>query len=66
LKSLPEAQRRDAMARLSQLVDSAVAPKFDMDLQMLWGSDGRPMRLQAVQNAQSPINRHPDTGRPLW
>lgn len=66
LQSLPEAQRRDAMTKLGELVDGAVAPKFDMDLEMLWGADGRPMRLQAVQKAQSPINRHPETGRPVW
>ena len=23
-------------------------------------------RLQAIEHAQSPINRHPETGRPLW
>ena len=43
-----------------------VAPKFDMDLDMVWGTDGRDMRLQAIEHAQSPINRHPSTGRPVW
>lgn len=66
LSKLPEEQKRAAMRKLGELVDEAVAPKFDLDLEMLWGTDGRPMRLQAVQNAQSPINRHPDTGRPAW
>jgi len=48
------------------LVDKLVAPKFDMDLEMIFGADGKPMRLQAVEEIASPINRHPDTGVPLW
>jgi hypothetical protein len=28
------------------LVDAAVAPKFDMDLEMVFESDGKPGRLQ--------------------
>ncbi|KAH8074681.1 TauD/TfdA-like taurine catabolism dioxygenase [Aureococcus anophagefferens] len=30
-------------------VDTLVAPKFDMDLEMIYGADGKPMRLQAVE-----------------
>lgn len=48
------------------LVDKFVAPKFDMDLEMIYGSDGKPMRLQAVEMEASPVNRHPETGQPLW
>jgi len=48
------------------LVASVVAPKFDMDLDMIYGTDGKEMRLQAIEHAQSPVNRHPDTGRPVW
>jgi len=48
------------------LVDAAVAPKFDMDLEMIYESDGKPGRLQAVECAESPINRHPVTGLPVW
>jgi len=48
------------------LVDAAVAPKFDMDLEMIYESDGKPGRLQAVETAESPINRHPVTGMPVW
>eukprot|EP00980_Cylindrotheca_fusiformis_P007978 scaffold1697_cov120-Cylindrotheca_fusiformis.AAC.60 len=48
------------------LVDAAVAPKFDMDLEMMFESDGKPGRLQAVEIAESPINRHPVTGLPVW
>merc|ERR1719198_1270698 len=33
---------------------------------MIWGTDGRDMRLQAIEETQSPINRHPVTGRPMW
>ena len=48
------------------LVDAAVAPKFDMDLEMMYEMDGKPGRLQAVETAESPINRHPVTGLPVW
>ena len=48
------------------LVDAAVAPKFDMDLEMMFEKDGKPGRLQAVEKAESPINRHPVTGLPVW
>jgi len=51
---------------LKWLVDKAVAPKFDMDLEMIYESDGKPGRLQAVECAESPINRHPVTGLPIW
>jgi hypothetical protein len=47
-------------------VDAAVAPKFDMDLEMMFEKDGKPGRLQAVETAESPINRHPVTGAPVW
>jgi len=48
------------------LVDAAVAPKFDMDLEMMYEQDGKPGRLQAVETAESPVNRHPVTGLPVW
>jgi len=48
------------------LIAKAVAPKFDMELEMLWGSDGKPYRLQAVEPPMSPVNRHPKTGLPIW
>jgi hypothetical protein len=48
------------------IVDAAVAPKFDMDLEMMYEKDGKPGRLQAVEKAESPINRHPVTGLPVW
>jgi len=51
---------------IMKLVDAAVAPKFDMDLEMIYESDGKPGRLQAVETAESPINRHPVTGLPVW
>ena len=51
---------------IKSLVDSAVAPKFDMDLEMMYEQDGKPGRLQAVETAESPINRHPVTGLPVW
>jgi len=51
---------------IKNLVDAAVAPKFDMDLEMIYESDGKPGRLQAIESAESPINRHPVTGLPVW
>jgi len=51
---------------VKNLVDAAVAPKFDMDLEMMIGADGKEGRLQAVEIAESPINRHPVTGIPVW
>jgi len=55
-----------AMDAVKTIVDKAVAPKFDMDLDMIYGADGKEMRLQAIEHSQSPINRHPDTGMPVW
>ena len=54
-----------ALDRVRQLVGDGGA-KFGMDLDMVWGTDGKEMRLQAIEHAQSPINRHPSTGRPVW
>lgn len=51
---------------IKNVVDAAVAPKFDMDLEMMYEQDGKPGRLQAVETAESPINRHPVTGMPVW
>lgn len=51
---------------LKNVVDAAVAPKFDMDLEMIYEADGKPGRLQAIESAESPINRHPVTGFPVW
>ncbi|GMH89152.1 hypothetical protein TrST_g3314 [Triparma strigata] len=48
------------------LVDAAVAPKFDMDLEMIYEADGKPGRLMAIEETESPINRHPVTGQPVW
>jgi len=51
---------------VKNLVDAAVAPKFDMDLEMVFEADGKPGRLQAIETAEAPINRHPVTGLPVW
>ncbi|GMI34034.1 hypothetical protein TrCOL_g3512 [Triparma columacea] len=48
------------------VVEAAVAPKFDMDLEMIYESDGKPGRLQAIESRESPINRHPVTKQPVW
>lgn len=52
---------------LQDLILKVVAPKFDMDLEMVYGADGsNPNRLQAIEHQQSPINRHPVTNQPVW
>ena len=52
---------------LQDLILKVVAPKFDMDLEMVFGADqSNPYRLQAIEHAQSPINKHPVTGQPVW
>ncbi|KAJ8600196.1 hypothetical protein CTAYLR_001985 [Chrysophaeum taylorii] len=58
--------REPLMDGAKNLIDKLVAPKFDMDLEMIYGADGKPMRLQAIEMTASPINRHPVTGVPLW
>jgi hypothetical protein len=54
------------MEAVRDVVGATIAPKFDMDLDMIYGADGKPTRLQAIEHAQSPINRHPETGKPVW
>lgn len=50
-----------------QLIASVVAPKFDMELEMVWGADkSNPFRLQAIEPPMSPVNRHPKSGLPIW
>ena len=55
LKARPPAPLEEARG----LVDKLVAPKFDMDLEMKYGADGKPMRMQAIEQIASPFNRHP-------
>uniref|UniRef100_A0A7S4F0R0 TauD/TfdA-like domain-containing protein n=1 Tax=Chrysotila carterae TaxID=13221 RepID=A0A7S4F0R0_CHRCT len=66
LGNLPEDIKKQAMNKVGELVDANIAPKFDMDLDMIWGTDGKDLRLQAIEHAQSPVNRHPVTKRPVW
>jgi len=66
LGMLPAEPKEAAMDKFKDAVASTIAPKFDMDLDMIWGTDGKDMRLQAIEHAQSPINIHPVTGRPIW
>lgn len=54
------------MGFFKKLISDTVAPKFDMELEMIWGADGKPFRLQAVEPPMTPVNRHPKTGLPLW
>jgi len=63
---LPTETKDSAMETFRQAVGDTIAPKFDMDLDMIWGTDGKAMRLQAIEHAQPPVNRHPVTGRPVW
>lgn len=43
---IPPALPAFAKDGIKRLVDAAVAPKFDMDLEMIYESDGKPGRLQ--------------------
>merc|ERR1712137_54021 len=65
--ALPQDMKSGAMGSLQDLILKVVAPKFDMDLEMVFGADQtNPYRMSAVEHAQSPINRHPVTGQPVW
>jgi len=65
--ALPDGARENTADFFQDLILKAVAPKFDMDLEMVYGADkSNPYRLQAIEHAQSPINRHPVTGVPVW
>mmetsp|Transcript_28870 Transcript_28870/g.47717 ORF Transcript_28870/g.47717 Transcript_28870/m.47717 type:complete len:477 (+) Transcript_28870:46-1476(+) len=67
LGSLPDGMKESASDFLQDLIFKVVAPKFDMDLEMVYGADqSNPYRLQAIEHAQSPINKHPVTGQPVW
>jgi len=67
VNALPEHAKNGAANALQNVILKTVAPKFDMDLEMVYGADGtNPYRLQAIEHAQSPINRHPETGQPVW
>ena len=64
LGSLPDGFRESARDFFQDLILKTVAPKFDMDLEMIYGADkSNPYRLQAIEHAQSPINKHPVTGQ---
>jgi len=63
---LPGDTKDQAMDKVREMVADTVAPKFDMDLDMVWGTDGRDMRLQAIEHAQPPVNLHPVSKRPVW
>jgi len=67
IDNLPQHAKNGAANVLQNVILKTVAPKFDMDLEMVYGADGtNPYRLQAIEHAQSPINRHPETGQPVW
>jgi len=67
LGGLPDGMRESAADFLQNLILNVVAPKFDMDLEMVFGADqSNKYRLQAIEHAQSPINTHPVTGQPVW
>ena len=66
LGTLPDGLKETAMEKAMELVDKTIIPKFDMDFELIYGTDGNDMRLQAIEEIQPPVNRHPDTGRPAW
>ena len=44
-----------------------VAAKIDMELELKWDENEKDgLRLQAFSPPQSPVNRHPATGKPAW
>ena len=45
--------------------NAAVAPKFNMDLKMMYKMVSKPGWLQVVKMAGSPINRHPNNWLPV-
>jgi hypothetical protein len=67
LGAIPDGIREPAMENLRGFILDVVEPKFQMGLEMMYGVDGtNPYRMSAVEHAQSPINRHPVTGQPVW
>jgi hypothetical protein len=67
LGALPDDMQGGAMDWFKDLIFKGVAPKFDMDLEMIYNADNsNKYRLQAVEHPQSPFNRHPVTGQPVW
>ena len=44
---LPGATKDEAMEKVRTLVADTVAPKFDMDLDMIWGTDGQALAQEA-------------------
>jgi len=65
--ALPDEYKEKTASWFQDLILKTVAPKFDMDLEMIYGTDkSNPYRLQAIEHAQSPINTHPVTGQPVW
>uniref|UniRef100_A0A0G4HE32 TauD/TfdA-like domain-containing protein n=1 Tax=Chromera velia CCMP2878 TaxID=1169474 RepID=A0A0G4HE32_9ALVE len=66
LESIPEPFKATLKEWMQGLIAAAVAPKFDMELEMVWGADGTPHRLQAIEPAQSPVNSHPFTRLGAW
>eukprot|EP00403_Amphidinium_massartii_P023155 CAMPEP_0178398596 /NCGR_PEP_ID=MMETSP0689_2-20121128/14854_1 /TAXON_ID=160604 /ORGANISM="Amphidinium massartii, Strain CS-259" /LENGTH=466 /DNA_ID=CAMNT_0020019363 /DNA_START=109 /DNA_END=1509 /DNA_ORIENTATION=- len=68
ISALPdEGMQKGAKEWFQDFLLKAIAPKFEMDLEMIYGADGsNPYRIQAIEHEQSPINRHPVTGKPVW
>eukprot|EP00929_Paragymnodinium_shiwhaense_P033643 TRINITY_DN1843_c0_g1_i1.p1 TRINITY_DN1843_c0_g1~~TRINITY_DN1843_c0_g1_i1.p1 ORF type:complete len:485 (-),score=145.87 TRINITY_DN1843_c0_g1_i1:259-1713(-) len=68
INALPSDElKQSARNWLSEIIFGAVAPKFQMDLEMIYNADNsNPNRLQAIEHAQPPINTHPVTGQPVW
>jgi len=67
LGSLPGELQQGAKDWFQDFLLKNIAPKFEMDLEMIYGADGtNPYRIQAIEHPQSPVNRHPVTGKPVW
>lgn len=59
--------KKPLMPVFKKIADVAVGAKIDMELELQWDeNDEDGLRLQAFSPPQSPVNRHPITGKPAW
>jgi len=67
LRNLPEPVGEVLKPFFKGIAEVAVAGKIDMELELRWAeSEKDGLRLQAFSPPQSPVNRHPTTGKPAW
>ena len=59
---LPGDTKESAMEKVRQMVAESVAPKFDMDLDMIWGTDGRDCACRPSSTRRRPSTATPRRG----